>query len=46
LEAHPAQDESEVSFRICSRDIPFTSFPVRGIGILPMEDWLEANATE
>src|SRR5438046_9590765 len=27
LEAHPAQDESEVSFRICSRDIEITSFP-------------------
>src|SRR5882724_12469345 len=26
LEAHPAQDESEVSLRICSRDISFTSF--------------------
>src|SRR5213082_3677719 len=26
LEAHPAQDESDVSLRICSRDIPFTSF--------------------
>src|SRR5216110_1141577 len=26
LEAHPAQDESEVSLRICSRDIWFTSF--------------------
>src|SRR5215472_19245473 len=25
LEAHPAQDESEVSFRICSRDIDVTS---------------------
>src|SRR5215470_19042727 len=25
FEAHPAQDESEVSFRICSRDIRFTS---------------------
>src|SRR5438270_6790356 len=26
LEAHPAQDESDVSLRICSRDISFTSF--------------------
>ena len=26
LEAHPAQDESDVSLRICSRDILFTSF--------------------
>src|SRR5438034_5323129 len=26
LEAHPAHDESEVSFRICSRDMRFTSF--------------------
>ena len=25
FEAHPAHDESEVSFRICSRDIQFTS---------------------
>src|SRR2546422_9201021 len=28
LEAHPAQDESEVSLRICSRDIWFTSLPM------------------
>src|SRR5437870_10669373 len=28
LEAHPAHDESEVSFRICSRDIPFTPFRI------------------
>src|SRR6266536_5998794 len=27
LEAHPAHDESEVSLRICSRDIEFTPFP-------------------
>src|SRR5437667_3984171 len=26
LEAHPAQDDSEVSLRICSRDIVVTSF--------------------
>src|SRR5215470_17000731 len=26
FEAHPAQDESDVSFRICSRDMWFTSF--------------------
>src|SRR5262249_39023913 len=26
FEAHPAQDESEVSLRICSRDMSFTSF--------------------
>ena len=26
FEAHPAHDESEVSFRICSRDMRFTSF--------------------
>src|SRR5204863_4790334 len=26
LDAHPAHDESEVSLRICSRDILFTSF--------------------
>src|SRR5436190_16801319 len=34
LEAHPAQDESDVSLRICSRDIWFTPFPmfdVRGL---------------
>src|SRR5438874_13572064 len=30
LEAHPAQDESEVSFRTCSRDIDVTpSLPLR-----------------
>src|ERR1700745_2980909 len=29
FEAHPAHDESEVSFRICSRDIEVTSFPKR-----------------
>jgi hypothetical protein len=29
LEAHPAQDESDVSFRIWSRDIRFTPFPLR-----------------
>src|SRR5512133_3557077 len=28
FDAHPAQDESAVSFRICSRDMWFTSFPV------------------
>src|SRR5437016_2345495 len=28
LEAHPAQDESEVSLRICSRDIWVTPFPI------------------
>src|ERR1043166_7182371 len=26
FDAHPAQDESDVSFRICSRDIDVTSF--------------------
>jgi hypothetical protein len=26
LDAHPAHDESEVSLRICSRDIGFTPF--------------------
>src|SRR5215470_15498132 len=26
FDAHPAQDESDVSFRICSRDMRFTSF--------------------
>src|SRR5437870_11987100 len=29
LEAHPAQDESEVSLRICSRDIGSPPFPLR-----------------
>src|SRR5260370_40251910 len=28
LEAHPAQDESEVSLRICSRDIWVTPSPI------------------
>src|SRR6266496_1530853 len=28
FEAHPAHDESEVSFRICSRDIEITSFRI------------------
>jgi len=28
LEAHPAQDESDVSLRICSRDIEVTSFRI------------------
>jgi hypothetical protein len=28
LEAHPAQDESDVSLRICSRDIDVTSFRI------------------
>src|SRR6476620_7504646 len=28
FDAHPAQDESDVSFRICSRDMWFTSFPI------------------
>src|SRR6185369_13655489 len=28
FDAHPAQDESDVSFRICSRDMWFTSFHV------------------
>jgi hypothetical protein len=28
FDAHPAQDESDVSFRICSRDMRFTSFEV------------------
>src|SRR5262245_22777990 len=26
FDAHPAQDESDVNFRICSRDMRFTSF--------------------
>src|SRR6266581_9067519 len=28
FEAHPAHDESEVSFRICSRDIEITPFRI------------------
>src|SRR6266516_1833929 len=33
LEAHPAQDESEVSLRICSRDIWVTPFPNADCGL-------------
>src|SRR6516225_1317577 len=45
FDAHPALDESDVSFRICSRDIWFTSLPV----VAPASclcDWLGANATK
>src|SRR5215468_3650984 len=38
FEAHPAHDESEVSFRICSRDIEITSFPIKDCG-LRSADW-------
>src|SRR6516225_3940712 len=33
FDAHPAQDESDVSFRICSRDMRFTSFPISDCGL-------------
>src|SRR5467141_3536175 len=33
FDAHPAQDESDVSLRICSRDMPATSFRECGIRI-------------
>src|ERR671919_2533645 len=39
LDAHPAQDESDVSLRICSRDIWFTSFVV----VTPAGRWLRGN---
>src|ERR1041385_934787 len=35
FEAHPAQDESEVSFRICSRDIEITSFREIAVAVAP-----------
>src|SRR5437660_3654250 len=41
LEAHPAQDESEVSLRICSRDIRFTSF--QEICVPPAGRWPQNN---
>src|SRR5262249_4063311 len=41
LEAHPAQDESDVSFRICSRDMWFTSFHVALVP--PAGRWLQHN---
>src|SRR3979409_658823 len=31
FDAHPAQDESDVSLRICSRDMPATSFQKCGV---------------
>src|SRR5207248_3373565 len=33
FEAHPAHDEREVSFRICSRDIEITPFPTADCGL-------------
>src|SRR5436190_15081273 len=44
FDAHPAQDESDVSFRICSRDIWFTSFvvvpPAAGLcGYMAIGNW-------
>src|SRR5215831_5254907 len=40
FDAHPAQDESDVSFRICSRDMRFTSF--EGV-VPPTGRWLQCN---
>src|SRR5258708_6199028 len=44
FDAHPAQDESDVSFRICSRDIWFTSSPIAdcdcGLRIALERHWL------
>src|SRR5215475_13297727 len=40
FDAHPAQDESDVSFRICSRDMRFTSSQV----VVPHTgQWLRCN---
>src|SRR5205809_6871365 len=39
FDAHPAHDESEVSLRICSRDIWFTSFVV----VPPVGLWLHGD---
>src|SRR6266487_806651 len=39
FDAHPAQDESDVSFRICSRDIDITSFFL----VPPAGRWLHDN---
>src|SRR4029453_17488917 len=39
LDAHPAQDESDVSLRICSRDMWFTSFVV----LPPAGRWLHGD---
>src|SRR5439155_17062602 len=41
LEAHPAQDDSEVSLRICSRDINITS--LQEICVPPAGRWLQNN---
>src|SRR5215217_4741916 len=40
FDAHPAQDESDVSLRICSRDIDVTSFQSVGS---PTGRWLQLN---
>src|SRR5215475_698889 len=40
FDAHPAQDESDVSLRICSRDMRFTSF--EGV-VPPTGRWLQCN---
>src|SRR5262252_7358412 len=45
FEAHPAQDESDVSLRICSRDIDVTSFRTNVASASLPIDWLEAKAT-
>src|SRR5215468_6500154 len=41
LEAHPAQDESDVRLRICSRDIDVTS--LQEICVPPARRWLQSN---
>ena len=41
FDAHPAEDESEVSLRICSRDMRFTSF--HGVFVPPAGRWLQCN---
>src|SRR5262245_42178140 len=40
FDAHPAQDESDVSLRICSRDMRFTPFEVV---VPPTGRWLQCN---
>ena len=40
FDAHPAQDESDVSLRICSRDMRFTSF--KGV-VPPTGRWLQCT---
>src|SRR6476620_5513366 len=52
FDAHPAQDESDVSFRICSRDMWFTSFRLfchsersRGISMNHTSIWPRDSST-